>query len=180
MGRYTGVCARWPAVCAFVVGALSVLAGCGGGGAGGDNLVTRLNDRSYSEDAKRLAARSSTGPWISANLANIYQRDLSGIRTKYANLNDIHAAIGFSLTDVLISVKSSASFATAWKAGTVRTGVASIDNVLAPYNPVSVQRIADFGAYQVYLLQFAQSLNITALLNPIKSSSPDITQTNYN
>lgn len=181
MRRFTGFL-----IAVAAVGAAALhLAGCGSGSGVGSpqpapgpsgNPVTRDSAPSFSHDALALAVRVADGPWISADAAAQFDADLKRIRERYPQVKDIHAFGDASLTGALVVVKPGAPWRATWRGGSsVTTGEAALDALLTEFRAERAVFLADFNdGGEVYLLEFAQPLNIRALAPRLKSASPNI------
>ena len=159
---------------------LAFATGCGGGGSPSPSplttaTVTRATEGTLSDDAKILAARAATGPWLSLPDAQTFDADLARIRKQLPQVASIHATPDFALTRVLVTIKDDAPWRAAWEAGTVKTGNAVVDAYLIPYDIQSVESLgAASGGEETFVIGLRQSLNIPALAAPLKATSASI------
>jgi hypothetical protein len=147
-----------------------VLAGCSGGGSSPTDVVTRDTEPTLSQDALILAAGISDGPWVELAKARQIDADLKAIRALDSVLTTISARGDAHPKRVTVALKPDAAWRSAWKAGTLPTGVASLDAALTTYRATAVKEIGDFGTTAYYSLTFDQWMNtqkLGAALKPL-------------
>jgi hypothetical protein len=136
--------------------------------------ITSLNATHFSEDAAILTARAArvvSGPWLCAKQAARFDRDLRHIRARFPTLTDVHAVPGFVLDQVLIQLDDHAPWRTAWMNGTVNTGNSQVDPLLERFRAAAIMPLT-VHSLLLFLVRFAQPLNVPALVSKLRSASP--------
>jgi hypothetical protein len=158
-----------------------VFAGCGSGSStstnnGGPNspFVTRSSSGNFSQDALILAARESTDAWIRTDVATEREADLKKIRQQFPVTTDLHALPDGAMRDTLVSVLKDAPWHGDWEAGTLTTGNATLDALLAEFKLVAVQKVLSLSDSTVFKLTFEHPLNIRRIAARIKDTSDRI------
>jgi hypothetical protein len=136
--------------------------------------VTRGTENSYSTDALILAARGSESARIPAADAAAVDADLATARAQAPSVKDIHARPLDDLKSLLIYVTPDAPFLNAWKQGTVKTGQATLDDLLTQYKATSVQYLSELNSALVFVVHFDDPLNTKALIAPLSAASTSI------
>jgi hypothetical protein len=136
--------------------------------------VTRGTEGNYSTDALILSARNSASPRIPASDASAVDTDLAAARAQVSALKDVHARPLDDLKSLLVYVTPDAPFLDAWKQGTVKTGQAALDDLLAQYKATSVQSVGGLDGARVFVVRFDDPLNTKALIAPLSAASDSI------
>lgn len=116
---------------------LLLAAGCGGGG-GGDAILTRANESSFDPDARILASREVGGYVVPVTTAELLNKTLTEIRAAFPEVKTAHAYTTYDPHTLHFAVAKTAPWASAWKAGTLTTGVAELDVLLTDYHAQQV------------------------------------------
>jgi hypothetical protein len=152
--------------------ALTLLAGCGGGG--GSEFLTREAEASLDPDALALASREATGLRVPLSLARRIDADLREARAAFPALQGVRAQLDNDPRTLHVIVSASAPWRTAWESGQWRTGVPAVDTVLAPLNVASVRTISINADTAVFDLTFDQWVRTKAVAFTLFDKSPSI------
>ncbi len=153
--------------------ALMALAGCGGSG-GGSEFLTREAESSLDPDALALASREATGLRVPLSLARQIDADLREARTAFPALQAARAQLDNDPHTLHVIISTSAPWRAAWESGQWRTGVSTVDAVLAPLNVASVRTVSINQETAVFDLTFAQWVRTKAVAFTLFDKSPSI------
>ena len=175
----SGFCRPTPSINGIIsiaIAAFAFSSGCGSGGVPKEGaMITRANRSLYSDDAMILAARQATSPWIPADAAAAFDRDLRTIRSRYPVLTAVHARADYVRTDLLIAVSNTAPWLNNWKAGTANTGEARLDALLQEFDVDAVRDALLTTADRTWFrVEFAQPLSMDRLADRVRTASPNI------
>jgi hypothetical protein len=139
-----------------------------------DGVVSRANQADFSTDAQLLAARESTNGYISAATAAQVDADLTAIRANTPAVASVHASPTADATSILVDVSKTATWYSAWSAGTVTTGVAAIDSLSNTYHATAVSTVVTYSTYSTFKVSFADILATAYVAAAYKTADPGI------
>ena len=161
-------------------------AGCGGSKSNDTpdptaSVITRATESSLSSDAKILATREATGPYVSLDAARAFDADLSKIRAAYPGVSDIRARLPFTPKRLLVIVKPAAPWIAKWDASSdagaavtdtdLTTGERTLDAILLKYDATRTRSASSGQSGRFYVLQFAAALNMPAVAEELSQNT---------
>lgn len=145
--------------------------------------ITAENSDRFSEDAIVLASRAVNEPRISASEAAEFDDDLRRIREEYPHMKGIHARSAFVFDEMLVSLRTGASWRERWRDGELKTDDAEVDRFLEKYGADGVEPLLppeedppseDRAKLEAFVLYFKGPLNVEALATEFETSSEKI------
>jgi len=133
---------------------LLLAAGCGGGGSGGDTVLTRANEASFDPDASILAAREVGGYVVPVATTRSLNELLRGLRMAFPETSTIHAYTSYDPHLLHFAIAKTAPWIATWKAGKLDTGIAELDSLLQEFGAQNVLYLNDDGDQAWFSITF--------------------------